>query len=301
VSEHSAQAVYLFCFARAGLLATIDGTGVDGRSALWLQRFDDIVAVLSNIATADFCGPAAELRLQDPAWVVQRALCHDRVIERVMRYSVVAPVRFGTIFATPASLADCLERNHAVISTALDALADTEEWAVKGFVDRRALRNTLCAQALAAEERQLTAMSPGLRYLREQRVRADVEAAMGHRLREVCRDITRSLGGHAVDVRRRQVVSAAEGTGKGRQMLLNWAFLVPRAGVADFRGETKLLGTEHADLGITIECTGPWAPYSFCPTLGSGRSDMETCGAAAPGRTKDTIGGDRSTRQEAET
>ena len=267
MSEESAQAVYLFCFARAGLLSTLDGTAIEGWNTLLLQPLDDIVAVLSTISTTDFSGPAAEARMQDPAWVVQSALRHDAVIEKAMRCSPVLPVRFGTIFSTTASLADCLARNYAVISMALDVLADREEWAVKGFLDKARLRGTLSAQALAAQEEKLRSLTPGFRYLQEQRIRADVETALGRQMRDVCRETAQDLIAHAVEFRQRQVL-APEGAGEGREMLLNWAFLLPRDRVADFRAELDRLGAGYADLGVTLECTGPWAPYSFCPSLG---------------------------------
>jgi hypothetical protein len=40
--------IYLFCFARSGLLPAIEGTGVDGQSPLFLHTLLDIAAV--------FCG-----------------------------------------------------------------------------------------------------------------------------------------------------------------------------------------------------------------------------------------------------
>ena len=49
----------------------------------------------------------------------------------------------------------------------------------------------------------------------------------------------------------------------GERLLLSAAYLVPRDGVDDFRGEVVKLERAHPDLALV--CTGPWPPYSFAP------------------------------------
>jgi hypothetical protein len=50
-------------------------------------------------------------------------------------------------------------------------------------------------------------------------------------------------------------------------MVLNWAFLVPRTGLADFRGRIERANSDQKLCGLTFELSGPWPPYSFNPVL----------------------------------
>src|SRR5215475_5260127 len=132
----SDTALYLFCLARSGPLPELDGTGVDGQSPLVVRSFADLAAVLSTVSVADFCGPAAERRMNDLSWLAPRACRHEAVIEEVMRYCPVLPARFGILFSALESLEGLLLKHHRAISRFLDRVTDHEEWGVKGRLDR---------------------------------------------------------------------------------------------------------------------------------------------------------------------
>src|ERR1017187_3825725 len=97
--DNEEAALYLFCFARSGVVSALQATGVDGHSAIAiLQQSPDLCAVVGEVAREDFCGPAAERHMQQLEWVAPRALRHEAVIEGVMASSSVLPVPFGTLF-----------------------------------------------------------------------------------------------------------------------------------------------------------------------------------------------------------
>jgi hypothetical protein len=62
-------------------------------------------------------------------------------------------------------------------------------------------------------------------------------------------------------------VLSREVTGMDKDMVLNWAFLVPRKAVADFRTRIEQANAEHDRQGLVFQLSGPWPPYSFCPAL----------------------------------
>src|SRR5262245_27370493 len=107
----SETAYYLFCFARSGRLPELSGTGVDGEHPLQVRSFDGIATVLSTVMVEDFCGPAAEGKMEDISWLGIRALRHEAVVEQVMAHSPVFPARFGTIFSSLENL-EGLQRRH---------------------------------------------------------------------------------------------------------------------------------------------------------------------------------------------
>jgi hypothetical protein len=255
-------AVYLFCLARADAISGVDGAGVDGQRPLDIVRKRDVVAVVSTVNVDDFSGPAAEARMQDLSWIAPRACRHEQVVELVMRSSPVVPARFATLFSSRATLLAWLETHHAAISQALDRFADHQEWAVKGTLDRRQAEAPLIAAALA---RSALSASPGARYLEERRIRAGIGQELNAWRKELCERIAGELREHAVEFRERAVgpqLSDDDGT-----PILNWAFLILSARVGEFRACIERMNAGLPEQGVTIDCSGPWPPYSFCPAF----------------------------------
>jgi hypothetical protein len=264
------KALYLFCFARSNLLAELQGAGVDGQYPLCIfRRFPDLCAVLSEVHLEDFCGEAAELRLQDLAWVGPRALQHEAVVEEVMRHSPVLPARFGTLFSSQERLAEFLDEHRAVISEFLERVADQEEWSVRGLLDRRQAGHALTAASLAAQEAQLAALPPGRRYFAEQRIRAGAEKELNLWLEETRRQVASNLMKQASDFRECPGVPL-EPPESGIEVVLNWAFLLPKGAAPAFRAQIDQVNEKQAMGGLVLELSGPWPPYRFVPPLSMG-------------------------------
>lgn len=264
VCSPTGQALYVFCVARVDFLTTIDGAGVHGDDRLQLIPFRDLVAVVSTVSVDDFCGPVAEARLKDLAWVGPRACRHEAVVERVMRSSPIVPARFATLFSSRERLEAWLETHHAAISGTLDRVAGHEEWAVKGRLDKQNAEARLFAAALERDCRTLSP-SPGARYLEEHRIRARVGQELDSWVKEVCDRVATELLVHAAEFRERAIVPealVADDIG-----VLNWAFLVARRTVGDFSASVQRTNGELGEQGLVLEVSGPWPPYSFCPPL----------------------------------
>ena len=259
------SATYLYCLARSGALTAIDGPGLDAEHPLDLIRVKDIVAVVGTVRADDFVGAPAEARMSDLAWVGPRACRHEAVIERAMRVSPVVPARFAALFSSREILAAWLDAHHDAISIALDRFADHEEWAVKGTLDRRKAEARFLDAALARQGGALSS-SPGRRYFEERRIQAGIGQELDAWLKEVSAGIARALLEHAVELREREVVSGGAPDEAGAR-ILNWAFLVPRGSVGDFEARVQRISAEHALHGLVLDLSGPWPPYSFCPSL----------------------------------
>ena len=262
------QGLYLYCLARLSRLPSPlpEGPGLDGQSPLEVASYQDLAAVLSPVSLEDFCGPEAEERLQDLTWIGPRIIRHQEVVAGVMRHSPVLPARFGTIFSSPASLTEVLRRHHHTIAGFLERVTDQEEWAVKGMLDRSGAKEKLFSIKLAEEADRLGALSPGQRYFQEQRLRAGCDQDLQHWLKDVSRELWTGLRDYAADVRERAVLSR-KASGSDQDMVWNWAFLVPVAVMPAFLARVREAGAQYAHRGLTLECTGPWPPYSFTPAL----------------------------------
>ena len=260
------KAIYLNCLTCFDATLPIEGTGVDNQNPLFLHGFRDIAAVVSVVSLDDFCGPSAESRLQDLAWVGPRACRHEEIVERVMRYNPVLPAHFGTLFSSFESLEKLLHKNYDNIRRFLDQVKDKEEWSVKVLLDREKAKEKQISKALAKEAEQLASLTPGKRYFQEHRIRTDVEKELNSWLKEVCEKTTRDLNSIATDFYdRKSILHCAAKS--GGDMIRNWAFLVPIIAKSDFQVRIELTNTDLSPQGLVFELSGPWPPYSFSPNV----------------------------------
>lgn len=251
MANDSQEALYLFCFAHSGKLPALTEMGVDGQTPLEAWRFREVAAVVSNVSREEFCGPQAESRLRDLAWIAPRAYRHEVVIEHVLRSSPVLPARFATLFSSAESLLNLLQRNYDQVSRFLTRMVDHEEWGVKVLLDREK------ATAPLMRLDELADLSPGKRYFQEKRLRSEVERELKSWRQKVCRGIVDDLSQLSEEIRERQVLSDE------KEAVLKLAMLVPRSAVAALRERLAQANAAHDPHGLRFELSGPWPPYSF--------------------------------------
>ena len=264
------EGIYLFCFARAHGIPTLKIAGIDDRFPVWQRRFKNVTAVVSKISIGDFTGPAAESRLNNLSWVGPRACRHQEVVEQVKRHFPVLPARFGTIFTSFKGLERILEIHHSTISQFLDRVADKDEWSVKGLMDRAKAKKRVLDLIFAREAGCLSSLPPGMRYFQEQRIRSYADERIHGWLKEVRRKLADDLNRYAMDFCELKVYPKGA-TDMDMVMVINWAFFVSRETTEDFRVQIEQTNADNEQQGLVLQLSGPWPPYSFCPSF-----EMET-------------------------
>jgi hypothetical protein len=261
------EGIYLFCFARPRLLPDLSVCGPDDRYAVSQWTFMGITAVFSKASLEEYCGPAAEFKMKDIAWIGSRAFRHEEVVQKVMRRSPVLPARFGTIFLSMDRLENLLKMHASTILQFLDHVAEKEEWSVKGLLDSAKAKEKLYSEITADESERLALLSPGARYFQEKRIQSDIGRELNFRYKKKIQKIAKNLDHYASDSCTRKVLSRAA-AGTDMDMVANWAYLVPLKFAKKFRTRVDQANTIHAPDGLTFQLSGPWPPYSFCPPLG---------------------------------
>lgn len=259
-------AIYLYCFARTNHLQAIGARGLDGQSPWSLQPFLKVTAVIGRVPIEEFIGAEAESRMQDLAWVGPRACRHEDVIEEIIHHSPVLPARFGTIFSSPEALEKYLKENYPVISKFLDYVDDKEEWGVRGLMAREKVKENHFPNLLIEQERSLSSLPPGRRYFQEKRLQMDLEKKVNLWLEEVLGKVRDHLSDLATDYVERKVLSRTA-TGLEKDMIANWAFLVPQKAFGTFQARIAAYNFEYDPGGLVFELSGPWPPYSFLQGL----------------------------------
>jgi len=268
-----ALGVYLYCFTRRGAVREIKAAGVDEHGPVTTLETDAAAAVFSTVSLSEFAGDDAPSKTQDLQWIIPRACRHERVIEEVMRTAPVFPVRFGTVFSSDRVLKKFLAEKSAEVARILDWLSDKEEWAVKGFVDLdRAKQWLMASDPVLAEHRRRLPDAPGARYFQQKRLDAKTEEAVRLWRRGVVSQVQALLAPHAVDTcpLRPQPRNL---TGRDAEMIFNAAYLLLRSDIDTFRERVAEAGAAYAEQGLTLEVSGPWPPYNFCPPLREGQDE----------------------------
>lgn len=254
------KVLYLFCFANGLAQPPPDAEG--GADSLYLYRCGELAAVCGWTELEDWSGPQADLNMEDLQWLGPRVVRHQAVVETVMRSSAVLPARLGTLFSSAAALECFCATHRGTIASFLAATEAQEEWAFKVLLDRAKASAWLVSRLANGQEG--AAPGSGTHYLQERRLRAAAAAEINHWVAQTLEPVVDELGRYASASRQRGVTAQAAAE---PQPLLNLAFLVHRESAADFRRCVERAGVQHQAAGIQLTLSGPWPPYSFCPTL----------------------------------
>jgi Gas vesicle synthesis protein GvpL/GvpF len=208
----------------------------------------DLAAVVGRVPLAEFGENVLPTRLNDRAWLEEKARAHEAVVQRLLPLTTVVPLRFGSIHRDRAAVESFLERHREELAGELVYLRGRVELGVKVWAGVR-------ADAAKAEQ----PAASGREYLQRRKAARQEAAAAVSSLETRLRAIHERLLGAAEDgtLNRPQ---PRELTGAEREMVLNAAYLVP-AGDERVATEVERLRDEHVDLAF--ELTGPWAPYNF--------------------------------------
>jgi Gas vesicle synthesis protein GvpL/GvpF len=217
-----------------------------------------LAALVAEVPLDEYGDERLRERLNDRAWLEQKARAHEDVLQAAAEIAPVVPLRFGTIYEELGDVERLLETRRPSFESVLERVRGRVELGVKAWAEPSRLAASIGGAEPAREE------SSGRAYLqrrrREQRLAADVAA----RSAELGEDAHRRLLAAAVDgVANRP--QPPELTGRDEPMILNGAYLVP-VGDDALRAEVERLAAEHEPLGITYEVTGPWPPHNFVET-----------------------------------
>ena len=175
--------------------------------------------------------------------------------------------RPATRRSSPLELVEAqLLRHHDAIRAFLDRTLDTEEWGVKGYLDRNQAQERLVEEELSKGGAAALSASPGMRYMQERKLRAQADTKVSGWLGETSARLEEALARRALELAERKLLPAAAGEAPG-EMVLNWSFLVPRSGVKAFLAEVEQQGGELAERGLVLQTAGPFPPFSFTPGL----------------------------------
>ncbi len=187
-------------------------------------------------------------------WVSRVAVAHEKVVESFIASTAVLPMKLFTIFTTDQRALEHVKGQRARIAALVKRVANHQEWGVRVVLDR-----TLAAAAPPKTKKAARAAT-GMSYLAQKKAQRDAAKELASRARETVAGLFDRLAARSGDARRR---SASELPAQGGALLLDAAFLVPRARAAAFKALAARESRSLARQGYGLTLTGPWPPYTF--------------------------------------
>jgi hypothetical protein len=207
--------------------------------------------LVSRLPEASYGERAWQEHAEDLAWLGEVVAEHHRVVQAVAEQVDVVPLRLAPGHHDEEALVAALEPRAAELAQALELVRDRVELGVKAF---------------AGEPSPPAAEAPrpasGRDYLTRRSRAAQAEEGRRDAQDQAVAAVHRAAQELAVDSRVNAPQDSAL-SGRSEVMLLNAAYLVPRADEDRFRSRIAQLEEEARSLGLELECTGPWPPYNF--------------------------------------
>ena len=250
-----AKGTYVYCVIAARRRPRVSKKA-RGLAAMGAVRLLDVEPGL-YVAVADAplsrYGEAAINRsLSDLEWVSRAAVSHESVIESFIGETAVLPMKLFTIFTSDARALEHITSQRTRIAALVKRVTNHQEWGVRLVLDR--------ASPVARIPRANPSGSRGAAYLSHKKAQRDATVELASRARETVAGLYDRLEAKSKLARRR---SASELPVQGGPLLLDAAFLVPRARAAAFKVLTAREARTLSRQGYGMTVSGPWPPYTF--------------------------------------
>jgi hypothetical protein len=241
--------------------------GVDD-AAVRLVRTPTLAAAVSDLDAAHYVDEALEARLDDLAWVGERGVAHERVLDWFAERGPVIPLSLFSLHRDDQRVRERLQGEEERLAERLERLRGTREWGVKLWRRDAQLAEHLqeLSPSLHALQAEMESAPPGRRFLLGKKR----DALHAEELRRVAARVT-----HQVYAALREAAAEATTTSlppspseAERVLALHAAFLVPDAGFPAFQQRLGELAVTFQPLGFEFEFTGPWPPYHFAESHG---------------------------------
>lgn len=223
-----------------------------------------LFAVVSIVSSDEFDEDNLKKNLTDLEWIKVKASLHEKIIEGIMEDTCVVPFRLATLFTTVDNLRMCLEEHQEEFRDNFKRLEGREEWGVKVYCDVESLKNSIVREdeEILRIDKEINSTLPGKAFFLRKKKEELLDAMANKILCEHSKVSFDRLREHGCQARINKLLSR-EVTDREDDMILNSAFLIDKNKVREFIRAVDYLSGEYTDIGINLDCSGPWPPYNF--------------------------------------
>jgi hypothetical protein len=261
-------ATYLYCLVRDRERPPAEDLGdappgVPGASPpRLLPVADDLWLVAAEASLPEYGEAEITAHLEDLAWVSDRALAHEAMVEHFADppgtpagppARAVVPMKLFTLFASDERAVEHVAGELTRVRQALDRVAGREEWGVRLRLDRAKAAESGAGPPGAPSS---GAGGSGRDFLARKKRLLDAARSSPAEARKAAEEAYAALAGRAAEAVERPIEAAGS-------LILDAAFLVPRAERRGFEEAVAEQARELAGAHLELTLTGPWPPYNF--------------------------------------
>lgn len=243
--------------------------GIDQKSKVFVVTGRDMRVVVSKIDIDAFQSQIKQLFSACTQTTVQSGTgallqAHQDVVDALMQNTTIVPFKFGTILKDEAAALQMLRDDEEKFKQLLVKFSGRAEWGLKIYADTQEFTQHIAQTEPQFKdlEAQREKLSRGAAYLFDRKVEEQLKDTVVARLARSTEAIFQELAKDAYEAKLNKTLPQKL-TGKKKEMILNTVYLIERARVARFCRKGKRLRESYASLGLELEVSGPWPPYSF--------------------------------------
>jgi hypothetical protein len=257
-----AQLRYVYAVTRPfeGTLPEEGGRGLDGEPPRMLHH-DGLVAVVSPVPAADFDEAPLKAHLEDLDWLAGTARTHQSVVTALTAVTTPLPLRLATLCRDDDGVRRLLEDGKDRFVRALERLDGRVEWGVKVYAENAPKAPKAPEEAAPTAPPSPGEPGAGRNYLQQRLAQRRSREAESRSADALCRTLHTELTASAEAALLHRLQDGRL-SGRTGQNVLNAAYLVPRVDSEAFVAQVQALSPQDGG-SVTVELTGPWAPYSF--------------------------------------
>ena len=255
-------ATYLFCVIAAARRPRVPAKtrSLPGLGPVRILDVDDgTYLVVADAPLSRYSEDAINRGLADLEWVSRAAVAHESVIESFVDETAILPMKLFTIFTSDARALEHMAQQRTRIASLVKRVANNQEWGVRLLLDRTSAERA-SVSSIGKRRAAAPAGASGLAYLTRKKAQRDAVAELASRAREIVAGVYDRLEARSKLAKRR---AASQLPVKGGPLLLDAAFLVPKARAASFKALAAREARTLAKQGYALAVSGPWPPYTF--------------------------------------
>lgn len=231
-------------------------------------------APLSTVAWQDLAAVTSPIESVTLPTIPAFLLRHEAVVEELCQAGPTLPVRFGTILADPAAVAQAIAGKYEVLLADMARVGDKVELGLTILWDTSADQNEAQAEqqtSITTATSVMRSSGAGKHYLDARRAHYRFEAAQQNKVRAVVAALEQAFHPYTLEHRYRTFFSP--------RLTLRAAYLVCPGQVRDFQHTVEEMCKQQPDLRWLL--SGPWPPYTF--VTGAGKLFQQGAGLKLDG------------------
>lgn len=223
-----------------------------------------LFVTLKFVSEIEFSETNIKKNISNESWLEVHVRDHLSIIGEIMKRNTVIPFNFGTIYSSQDTLFQFLEKYSSKLTESLAYLENKEEWSVKIFCDKNKIIQNLglLSHNVADIDLLIKSSSPGKAYLLGKKRKDILEKEISQIYNSYSKELFSALNLFAVEYRLNLLLSN-ELSGRDDDMIVNSTFLLKKDNISNFINRTEELVNEFENIGLLLEVSGPWPPYTF--------------------------------------